>query len=513
MSKKIAVFLRQAALWLFVLTMAGLTICAVVWSADNQAVDNRFSQHVELVRDGLFSGALLSAVVLAAFAGMHRLMERFGVRLGAGLLAVWFVTACAWILMVRMQQRTDAQIVAQAAWQFAHGDYSLLLGEGHAGMALYTDRYFQIWRYQLGLCLPMQVLAACAPFLSESAFMLLLQIVNAALGAAVSGVLAALAQEIWGEKRAAAACMTLYLLSLPMWLFCLFVYNINLMILLCAGAMLAFARYVHTGKSRFGACCAGLMAAAVVVKPNAQIVAIALFICAMLQRDGRMALMTALAFALGKGLLAAVITGYAAQAGVTLDGGVGIWARLAMGMQDSLIAPGWYNGYVDSFFDAVWTQDAQKAQAMADIAARLCWMRENPALTAKFYKEKLLTMWLDPAYESMWMGAVSHKTGAMNGLANGIYRDNTAIHCAMMVYMNAAQNVVFGLAALGGVRLMKRKNDMAALALPVTILGGVLYHLLFEAKAQYAYPYMVYMLPLAAAGLCGLENRLKGKKP
>ena len=68
-------------------------------------------------------------------------------------------------------------------------------------------------------------------------------------------------------------------------------------------------------------------------------------------------------------------------------------------------------------------------------------------------------------------------------------------------------------AALGGVRLMKRKNDMAALALPVTILGGVLYHLLFEAKAQYAYPYMVYMLPLAAAGLCGLENRLKGKKP
>ena len=82
----------------------------------------------------------------------------------------------------------------------------------------------------------------------------------------------------------------------------------------------------------------------------------------------------------------------------------------------------------------------------------------------------------------------------------------------MMAYMNAAQNVVFGLAALGGVRLMKRKNDMAALALPVTILGGVLYHLLFEAKAQYAYPYMVYMLPLAAAGLCGLENRLKGKK-
>ena len=50
---------------------------------------------------------------------------------------------------------------------------------------------------------------------------------------------------------------------------------------------------------------------------------------------------------------------------------------------------------------------------------------------------------------------------------------------------------------------------MAALALPVTILGGALYHLIFEAKAQYAYPYMVYMLPLAAVGLCVLAEKLK----
>ena len=34
--------------------------------------------------------------------------------------------------------------------------------------------------------------------------------------------------------------------------------------------------------------------------------------------------------------------------------------------------------------------------------------------------------------------------------------------------------------------------------------------MLFEAKAQYAYPYMVYMLPLAAIGLCRLEEGIKG---
>ena len=37
--------------------------------------------------------------------------------------------------------------------------------------------------------------------------------------------------------------------------------------------------------------------------------------------------------------------------------------------------------------------------------------------------------------------------------------------------------------------------------IPVILIGGFLYHMLFEAKAQYSYPYVVMMLPLAARGL------------
>lgn len=54
MNRKAAVFLRQAALAAFVIGMGLMTLCAVIWSADNQAVSNRFSQHVELVRDVFF---------------------------------------------------------------------------------------------------------------------------------------------------------------------------------------------------------------------------------------------------------------------------------------------------------------------------------------------------------------------------------------------------------------------------------------------------------------------------
>ena len=225
MNRKAAVFLRQAALAAFVIGMGLMTLCAVIWSADNQAVSNRFSQHVELVRDGFFSGLLLSAVVLAAYLAAHALIERFGgLKLNAALGALWLAAAMVWIFAVRVSPWTDARRVMEAAVSFAQDDFSALHYE-------VTD-YFNIYTYQLGIVFPLELLARLFP---KADLNLLAQCVNAALGVAGAGVLAALAQELCGEKRAATAAATLYLLSLPTWLYCTFVYNVNLMILLCAG--------------------------------------------------------------------------------------------------------------------------------------------------------------------------------------------------------------------------------------------------------------------------------------
>ena len=44
------------------------------------------------------------------------------------------------------------------------------------------------------------------------------------------------------------------------------------------------------------------------------------------------------------------------------------------------------------------------------------------------------------------------------------------------------------------------------------MLGGLLYHLLFEAKSQYALPYFVLLVPLAAWGLSRLFHRTEHRK-
>ena len=265
--KSAAHCLRQAALAAFVLLTAALALCALTLTARNEVGDNIMLQTVTLVREPLLRSLLLSLAALAVLLGMHGLLERLGgVRLGAGLCALWLAAALLWIWAIGMRQRADAQMVLADAHQFARNHYDALSGD-----------YLQVCTYQLGIALPLHMLARLFSGATMGQLDFLAQCVNAALGIAGAGVLAALAQELL-DRRAASATLLLYIASLPTLLFAQFVYNINLMILLGAGAMLCFARYVRTGRVGFGLAYAALAGLATVAKPNAEIVLLALFI-------------------------------------------------------------------------------------------------------------------------------------------------------------------------------------------------------------------------------------------
>ena len=346
LKKSAAHCLRQAALAVFVLLTAALALCALTMTARNEVTyNNGLMQTVTLVREPLLRSLLLSLAALAALLGVHGLLERLGgVRLGAGLCALWLAAALLWIWAIGMRQRADAQMVLADAHQFARNHYDALSGD-----------YLQVYTYQLGIALPLHMLARLFSGATMGQLDFLAQCVNAALGIAGAGVLAALAQELL-DRRAASATLLLYIASLPTLLFAQFVYNINLMILLGAGAMLCFARYVRTGRVGFGLAYAALAGLATVAKPNAEIVLLALLICALLHgwanRDMKIVLLAALSFAIGKGAFAAVAAWYGKQGGGDFRANVSMLARLAMGMQESPVAAGWYNKYIEQFFAA-----------------------------------------------------------------------------------------------------------------------------------------------------------------
>ncbi|MDY3762835.1 MAG: hypothetical protein SO031_01750 [Candidatus Ventricola sp.] len=502
-SQKAARFLTLAALIVFACVLALVTLGALSTTASSAVANNRMNQQVTLARDG-FGGLALTAALLLALAAVHAfLRRRAGRRAFAAALALWTAAALCFVLAVGLLPRADSALVIDAAKRFAAGDFSPLEGE-----------YFSRVSYQLGICLPLEGLARLLPGLDLN---LLMQALNCVISAALMALLCGLAGGLSGDARTSGAAALLYLAFVPMLLFNMFVYGVLPMLLLCVLAMRCFARCARTGERRFGVLYALLIGAAAALKPNAMIVMLALLICAAVhalqRKDGFLLLCAALSAVLCFALPAGVIRLYELRAGVTLAPDTGMLLRLAMGMQDSMIAAGWYNGVIEEYWPLSVTPEMEKAAALEMLAARLREFAADPAGAWAFFKEKCLTQWAEPSYDILWYGAVCGKSGRFNGLAHAIFRDGSPVRALLAGYMNIFQQAAYVLALIGTCGMIREKRTEAVqLMLPVTVLGGFLYHMLFEAKSQYIYPYMLLLLPLAAAGMDLLAGRARNKR-
>lgn len=77
--------------------------------------------------------------------------------------------------------------------------------------------------------------------------------------------------------------------------------------------------------------------------------------------------------------------------------------------------------------------------------------------------------------------------------------------------MGAMQRALYLLALIGTADGIRKRRDVLQTVLPLIVLGGMMYHMLFEAKSQYAYVYAVLLVPLAARGVCLLEDGIRGR--
>ena len=489
---------RTGALCLFLLVIVPIAVSGFFVTALDEVSPNKFSQTVTVVSQPLAQTFALTAAMLCAMLLTRWLLERFAkVRLSALLCAVWLAAALFWVLGTGVFPRADSKEVFISAKQFAANDYAPLRGQ-----------YFHKYTYQLYMAFWFEMVARLLPQLDLN---LTLQCMNAVLSVAAMGVTAALC-EVFAGRRARYAAFALYLLFLPMMFFCTFVYDVQWMWLLCSGAFLCFALYVRDRHARYGIACAALMALAMTTKLNAAVPLLALLICmaldALSNRDARTLGIAALCAALSLALPSAIVAQYELRGGVTMRPDISMVSRLAMGIQDSPIAPGWYNCYTELFFGPEVTIEEEKEIATADLVARLEEMAEDPGQTFLFFRDKCLSQWIEPSYEIFWHQNVTVRDGRFNGLSNAVIRDGEPVHETLLAYMGAFQRMMYLLASVGAIRTLRRGANAAQLMLPVTVLGGFLYHMLFEAKAQYIFVYALYLIPMAAQGLCAVDEAL-----
>lgn len=199
---------------------------------------------------------------------------------------------------------------------------------------------------------------------------------------------------------------------------------------------------------------------------------------------------------------------YESRAGVKLSDGVSQTLYLDMGLNESYMAPGWYNGIsLQTYKNNALNSEAANRAALSDIKSRLYTMSKDPGYALDFFNKKIISQWNEPTFESIWVSKVKGHYKNINSLAESVYSGSFGQFFES--YFNFYMQIIYLLFTTGVVCLiLKKKANIETALLPLVLLGGFGYHLLFEGKLQYLLTYIVLLIPTAAYAIgCILDGK------
>ena len=213
------------------------------------------------------------------------------------------------------------------------------------------------------------------------------------------------------------------------------------------------------------------------------------------------------------GSLPAAEAYYEHRTGGELASGVTALSYVAMGMQESSRAEGWYNGFnFDTYRESGMNADLANQISRDAIRERLAYFREYPSYAAGFYGRKLLSQWADGTYASRQ--ATLATFGGRSGFFQQLYEGRYSV--AYIRVCNLFQNLLYMGAFLFCLASLRKKPKSAGPAEGlwqyiglIGVLGGFLFHIFWEANARYIFPYSLLLLPYAARGWSLMLERRK----
>lgn len=218
---------------------------------------------------------------------------------------------------------------------------------------------------------------------------------------------------------------------------------------------------------------------------------------------------------------------YELESGYKVQRGMPMSAYIAMGLQPNNSegrGPGWYDGYTVSLYVKENLNSKRTVQAAKkEIKNEVKFYQRNPNKAHKFFKDKFISTWADPTFESVWIAPWNQKpnTYILENIYYGNYNyllcKNSGKQCwyqKSMKYISVWCNfiVVLILVFSIGFLLYKRLelNSYAMFAI-LNLMGGMIFHLFWETKSQYVIQYIFCLIPVAAMFL-GEITRWKSNK-
>lgn len=464
--------------------------------------DRYWGEHILFLSDRVaVNAAVLLASVLLLLAvrrALSRVLRRVTVPFAAAvmLLAV-LIAGTLWVTGVRPEVSADSRMVLRASRDFIRGDFSALTTYDS-----YYGTYFHQYPFQLGAALFYE----CAQRLIGVEHYTALAEINVACLIAAYAAVIFLTDQIFGDRRVTLIAIALLGLFFQGVFYCTLLYGTLPGYALAAWAVALTVFHLRSGKRWPLFPAAVLCAAAVALKANYWIFAIAIAAMLAIHALSTEKLLPLMAAALvlllsvcGQKLVAAQ---YEWRADTKLGPSAPAALWLMQGITESDRAPGWYKELPYSFLPE--NAAASAGRLEADIRERIGQFRANPAYASSFFGKKIMSQWDEPTFQSIWVSRIKKSDDTVPPVVAGIYYG--AAGRALETYFRYQVQCIYCLFTAGAViALVRRKRDFTgesgmrpAALLLLLILGAFCYHAVAEAKSQYVLIYIPLMLPLAA---------------
>ena len=406
------------------------------------------------------------------------------------------------VLFGRSGPAADSASVYEMALKLSEKDLSFI---GN------PDSYLSFYPQQIGLTVFLAAIIKVLKLIPfENSLHHLLKLVYVALNCVTITFGYLSVKEIWRSKKVSSAFLYLSLFNLPFIMYSSFIYGEIPSLAAMSVAVFFLCRF----EKKHGAPALNIsfmvvfMVLSVFVRKNSLIFIIAALIVLVLifmKNHKKEYLITAIAsFIACLVILPLTLENYELEAKEDVSKGVTMYSYIAMGMQDSSRGPGWYNGFnFDTYKNTgMDSKETNKISSKA-IEDRVRYFKENPKECYTFYRDKFLTQWADPTLASCQATYVDY--GGRAKIIQKIYDGD--FNKFYVFFCNVFQNVIYigvfiwSLNNFRKVVTTDRKECMVSAYIGIiTVIGGFLFHMMWEANSRYIFPYAMMLIPYAAFG-------------
>jgi len=464
--------------------------------------------------------------LLLVFAGLFLLyrlevFEKYSGYLMAGGIIFSAIYCMMLILVIHPQAVNDSKALDDIINAFSRGDYSSLTEPGG---------YLFTWPFQLGYVGFGQIMHA---IFGESNYFAwdMVQLVSILV---TIGLIYKITWELFEDRTVCGMVAVISCGALFFYNYVTYIYGDIISMAPQTLALYMMVLFVKRNKVRYTVISAVSITVAILLKTNCEIALIALIVVllgsSIVEKNKTRNVVlfndnAGVKYSVGKRLFARAVLAllflvlvFGAKKAVdsyfckvsglgSIPDGSPAWSHIAMGLQESPLEDGWYNGYNYKVFEENgYDSAATAAAARENIINTLTDFAHRPLHGARFLVRKFATQWADSVCISTHnLDLVSRHVDIVSPFRDYLVFGSDK-GCPVLIWiMNIFMPVCYiGVAVyLFGI-LKGRKITHQEMLLLILIFGGIMFHEFWEGSSRYTMRYYIYWLPYAAYGLSRL---------